>query len=239
MAGTAGQECRPNWRKHCKPEIDTCAAWAAAAEQRLQRGRRDDYSGDAPSTSWMRSRKVSPSERWTRAYAWAPPSAKPILTAPCRPAGGVLRLWERVLKRHRRTSGRVKTDDHHPGRGGSGFPMGLKWELREHARRPEDIVATPTRATRRVQRPLPHWSSAAPGALRHDGGRLLHQCRPPACSTSAKYPEGGGIVKQAVKRTWRRRAGWTGDIQGSSFNFRFKVIRGRRRLCVRRKRPPC
>ncbi|HPQ59143.1 MAG TPA: hypothetical protein PK499_10720, partial [Flavobacteriales bacterium] len=160
------------------------------------------------------------------AYHVGTSMAEPILTAPMPALEEFYALWERVLKCDPKDIlAEVKTATIR-GRGGAGFPMGLKWE--SCANTPGDqkyIVCNADEgdpaaySDRYLLEQRPHlvlFGMMVGGyCIGADTGVLYIR---------AEYPEAVEIVKQAVKDLEAK--GWLGkDIQGSGFNFRFKVIK--------------
>lgn len=152
--------------------------------------------------------------------------AHPILTAPMPPLGDFYTLWERVLKSdpadilHEIKTATIR------GRGGAGFPMGLKWEsCRSTAGEQKYIVCNADEgdpaafSDRYLLEQRPHlvlFGMMVGGFCTGADTGVLY--------IRAEYPEAVEIVKQAVKDLEAK--GWLGkDIKGSGFNFRFKVIK--------------
>lgn len=158
--------------------------------------------------------------------------AEPILTAPMPPLEEAYALWEQVLRSDPADIlGEIKAAGIR-GRGGAGFPMGLKLEACRNA---EDTTGngTPRKyivcnadegdpaaySDRYLLEERPHrvllGMMIAGYCVGADTGVLYIR---------AEYPEAVEAVKRAVRELEER--GWAGtDIKGSGFNWRFRVIK--------------
>ncbi|MCB9193181.1 MAG: formate dehydrogenase [Flavobacteriales bacterium] len=186
-----------------------------------------NYSGDAiDHLDEILSSGTVPSTHRVDSYHVGTSMSAPILTAPMPSLEEFYALWERVLTSDPKDIlAEVKTATIR-GRGGAGFPMGLKWE--SCANTPGDqkyIVCNADEgdpaafSDRYLLEQRPHLvlfgMMVAGYCVGADTGVLYIR---------AEYPEAVEIVKQAVKELEEK--GWLGkDIKGSGFNYRFKVIK--------------
>ncbi len=113
------------------------------------------------------------------------------------------------------------------GRGGAGFPMGVKWEFARNAE--SDLKFIICNADEgdpgSVFRSVPSRTKAAFGAVWDDYCRVLHEGRVGVLYIRTEYPESFNIVEAAIDDF--RDAGLLGrDIDGSGFNFDFKIVQG-------------
>lgn len=152
--------------------------------------------------------------------------AQPILTAPMPSLEEFYALWEQVLKSDGAdVLNEVKVATVR-GRGGAGFPMGLKWESARNTTGERKYIVCnadegdPAAYSDRYlleQRPHLVLLGMMIGGycIGADSGVLYIR---------AEYPEAVEVVKQAVADLEAK--GWLGrNIKGSGFNFRFKVIK--------------
>jgi NADH-quinone oxidoreductase subunit F len=152
--------------------------------------------------------------------------AQPILTAPMPSLEEFYALWEQVLKSDGAdVLNEVKVATVR-GRGGAGFPMGLKWESARNTPGERKYIVCnadegdPAAFSDRYlleQRPHLVLLGMMIGGycIGADSGVLYIR---------AEYPEAVEVVKQAVADLEAK--GWLGrNIKGSGFNFRFKVIK--------------
>ena len=166
------------------------------------------------------------------AYHVGTSMAQPILTAPMPPLEEFYALWERVLKSDPADIlNEIKTATIR-GRGGAGFPMGFKLQACRDA---QDVSGG--EGTRKYI--VCNADEGDPAAF---SDRYLLEQRPHRVLLGmmiagycvgadtgvlyirAEYPEAVEIVKQAIADIEAR--GWIGNnIQGSGFNWRFKVIK--------------
>ncbi|MBV6403921.1 MAG: formate dehydrogenase [Flavobacteriales bacterium] len=156
----------------------------------------------------------------------------PILTAPMPPLPAFYALWERVLKSDPADVLQEIKVATIRGRGGAGFPMGLKLEACRNA---EDVTGngTPRKyivcnadegdpaafSDRYLLEQRPHrvllGMMIAGRCVGADTGVLYIR---------AEYPEAIAAVRHAVHEL--EANGWIGtDIKGSGVNWRFKVIK--------------
>ena len=157
--------------------------------------------------------------------------AAPILTAPMPPLPEFYAIWEQALKGDPRdVLNEIKVATIR-GRGGAGFPMGFKLEACRNA---EDVTGNGTPRKYIV-------CNADEGDPAAFSDRYLLEQRPHRVLLGmmlagycvgadtgvlyirAEYPEAVEVVKAAVREL--EENGWIGgDIKGSGFNYRFKVI---------------
>lgn len=152
--------------------------------------------------------------------------AEPILTAPMPPLNEFYDLWERVLKGDAMDVLNEVKEASIRGRGGAGFPMGIKWESCRNTDGDQKYIVCnadegdPAAYSDRYlleQRPhLVLFGMMVGGYCTGADTGVLY--------IRAEYPEAVEIVKNAVNEL--EQNGWIGhDIKGSGFNFRFKVIK--------------
>ncbi len=159
-------------------------------------------------------------------------TADPVLTAAMPPLGTFYALWEQVLRSDPADVLREIKVAEVRGRGGAGFPMGLKLEACRNA---EDNTGNGTPRKYIV-------CNADEGDPAAFSDRYLLEQRPHLVLLGmmiagfcvgadtgvlyirAEYPEAVDIVREAVAEL--ERHGWIGnDIKGSGFNYRFRVIK--------------
>lgn len=156
---------------------------------------------------------------------------QPILTAPMPSLDEFYGLWEKVLKADGADLLQEIKQSKLRGRGGAGFPMGIKLEA---VRKAQDTTGNGTPRKYIVC----NGDEGDPAAF---SDRYLLEQRPHLVLLGmmiagylvgadtgvlyirAEYPEAVESVKQAINDIAAK--GWIGDnIKGSGFNYRFKVI---------------
>lgn len=151
---------------------------------------------------------------------------QPILTAPMPALDAFYALWEQVLRSDPADIlAEVKTATIR-GRGGAGFPMGLKWETcRNTAGDRKYIVCNADEgdpaafSDRWLLEHRPHLV-----LLGMMIGGFVVGADTAVLYIRAEYPEAVEVVKEAVAELDRN--GWIGtNIKGSGRHFRFKVIK--------------
>jgi NADH-quinone oxidoreductase subunit F len=152
--------------------------------------------------------------------------AEPILTAPMPSLEAFYALWEQVLKGDSADVLNELKIATVRGRGGAGFPMGLKWESARNTPGAHKYIVCnadegdPAAYSDRYlleQRPhLVLLGMMIGGYVTGANSGVLY--------IRAEYPEAVEVVKQAVAELEAK--GWLGkNIKGSGFDFRFRVIK--------------
>ena len=152
--------------------------------------------------------------------------ADPILTAPMPSLEAFYALWEQVLKSDPADVLNELKIATIRGRGGAGFPMGLKWESARNTPGAQKYIVCnadegdPAAYSDRYlleQRPhLVLLGMMIGGYVMGANSGVLY--------IRAEYPEAVEVVKQAVAELEAK--GWLGhDIKGSGSSFRFRVIK--------------